>query len=225
MGYQKTTDHTNKHSRNRHSSPRPGKRPRFLLLFLLFVGFILIGGVLWLSTCSLEIAPKVYESTVTIEINLPPVSSLDLEDQSVPPSRAQIFKTECEMIRSREVLDRTIDALGLETSWKLDRPSARTKLKNMISVEDVKDTNRLKITVRGKDPQVTSRIAGAVANAYSEVRRNLHLKWAKEAIRTLDKKIAEQEKKVEEKRKILEEIVKKAKHAPESPPNPPDKSK
>lgn len=75
-----------------------------------------------------------------------------------------LVSTYAEIIKSRKVLNKVIDNLGLDYSYN--------KLKNNINVEAVTNTEIIKVIVSDSDPQVAAEISNEIAEVFmSEVQK------------------------------------------------------
>jgi succinoglycan biosynthesis transport protein ExoP len=123
--------------------------------------------------------------------------------QEVAPAggdSAELFQTQIQIIRSRPVIQRVVDTLGLlsrkpELAAALD--PTETFLKS-VSVEPVRNTRLVDIQVDDPDPKLAAEMANALASAY--VHQNLELKFgaARDALTWLTAQAQELRTKVNE---------------------------
>lgn len=123
--------------------------------------------------------------------------------QEVTPSGGdslEFFQTQVQIIRSRPVIQRVMDSLGLlGRKPELARAAdpAETFLQS-VSVEPVRNTRLVEIQVEDPDPKLAAEIANALASAY--VHQNLELKFgaARDALTWLTAQVQDLKSKVNE---------------------------
>ncbi|MFM8719660.1 MAG: GumC family protein, partial [Chthoniobacterales bacterium] len=96
-----------------------------------------------------------------------------------------------------------IDNLKLVEKWSepygvRTREEAYFKLRNMIDVREVRNTNLLQISVESTDPQESSDLANSIANEYQRKRIDEQRKILNSSLATLEDEVEKQRKKVEE---------------------------
>ena len=111
----------------------------------------LVTGIAGFLICKLTITPQ-YESTTRIFIlnraNEQNVTYSDLQTST------QLTKNYTPLIKSRDVMERVIETLGLNTTFE--------GLSGRVKVSTVNDTNLIAITVTDPDPQMAQLIATEV---------------------------------------------------------------
>lgn len=171
----------------------------FLVTLVLgpFLG-LFIGGI------TAYVAPKRYESTVVLQVR--PVSTLgDPASPSATPST--FFATEFEVIRSQATLDRVIDQLDLANRWGMPRVEALENLRRSIEAKNIEGTDLIEIRVRTASPNDSKIIAKTVSEAYRGRRREIESSRSDRALEELRNAVREQEDRVEEKRKVLTQLI------------------
>jgi uncharacterized protein involved in exopolysaccharide biosynthesis len=112
----------------------------------------------------------------------------------------EFFQTQVQVIRSRPVVQRVIDALGL-VGRKPELSQARDPVEavlRQVAVEPIRNTRLVEIHVEDPDPRLAAEMANALASAY--VRQNLELKLhaAREALTWLGSQVQDLKSKVNE---------------------------
>jgi capsular exopolysaccharide synthesis family protein len=130
--------------------------------------------------------PKVYEAkcSLVIESSAPQVFENMKDVIQMTSMSREFYITQYRIIRSREIAQRVLDRLGLQTSPRsggstdesrqAERESLVQALLEEVKVVPVRDSFIANIQVRDLDPEKAARIANAFADAYVE--RNLDFK-------------------------------------------------
>ena len=123
--------------------------------------------------------------------------------QEVSPSggeSAEFFQTQIQIIRSRPVIQRVIETMGLlERRPDLAQSQdAVNQFLKTVSVEPVRNTRLVEIRVEDTDPKMAAEIANAIASGY--VRQTLELKLgaARDALTWLTTQVSDLKSKVNE---------------------------
>jgi len=153
-------------------------RSLIIVSFLVILATAVIGSFLW---------PPTYEGATTLLVEQPREVILTRPSSgtpSVPPpvslteAREELAKTQSEIIKSRFLLGKVVDELGLakEIKESLPRERAINRLQKRISVSLVMDTNVIRLVAEAKTSTAAADIANCLAKFYvewaSEVRRN-----------------------------------------------------
>ncbi|KAB2638114.1 MAG: polysaccharide biosynthesis tyrosine autokinase [Verrucomicrobia bacterium] len=176
-------------------------------------GLILLTLLLVFMTASVitYVMPKKYESYAKIEVK--PRGTLitvfkGMEDTSgFGRSTVNFFNTEFEKIKSRNSLMKVIDNLDLANNWSLDRETVFNILTSIVRTDNIRGTDLITISVRHSDKDEARDIAAEVARAYKEYRSETENKEGDLALLELKKAVRAQEDIVEERRKVLANIV------------------
>jgi polysaccharide biosynthesis transport protein len=130
--------------------------------------------------------PKVYEATcsLVIESTAPQVLENVKEVIEMAASTREFYMTQYRIIRSREIAQRVIDRLSLDSDLSYFGPLDKSKQANRdlmverlldkVKVVGVRESRIANIQVRDVDPERATRIANAFADTYIE--RNLDFK-------------------------------------------------
>src|SRR5499433_2607816 len=141
----------------------------------------------------------IYQAATTIMID--PEAPKVVNIQEVAPVGASgpwdpaFYPTQYEIIKSRAVLNKTIEALKLKRSPEL---ASDAVLRSSLVVEPRRNTRLVLIKVEQSDPVLAAEIANAVATAYVQYNLELKMKGASEAISWLTDEAKRLRTKVEE---------------------------
>ncbi len=176
-------------------------------------GVILITLLLVFMTASVitYVIPKRYESYTKIEVKprVPMMTVFRGMDESSGYNRSttNFFNTEFEKIKSRNALMKVCDTLDLTTRWGIDREIIYQILSGIVRTDNIRGTDLITITVRHADKEDAKDIAAEVAHAYKDYRSEVENKEGERALLELKKAVRTQEDTVEERRKVLANIV------------------
>ena len=145
------------------------------------------------------VTPKQYESSAVLQVRPLPVTA----GLSGPATGPNFFATESEVIGAAKTIDRVVDALGLVERWALDR----RRLREMITSGQIEGTDLIRIRVRAASPEDARAIAEAVSEAYRGRRNELESRRLQGAIMELRDEIHKQQDLIEDKRKVLTQIL------------------
>jgi uncharacterized protein involved in exopolysaccharide biosynthesis len=160
--------------------------------FLVIVGAVAIGTYM---------QRPVYRATTRALIA--PEAPRVVNIQEVAPTggdSSELFQTQVQIIRSRPVVQRVMDTLGLQ-GRKPDLARAADPVETFlqsVSVEPVRNTRLVEIRVEDEDPKLAAEMANALASAY--VYQNLELKLgaARDALTWLTAQVQDLKGKVNE---------------------------
>jgi uncharacterized protein involved in exopolysaccharide biosynthesis len=184
---------------------------RFWWMFLVMLPIGAVAGLLVTAVIT-YVMPKKYESDVTIEVRPPAVGLGPLDakgpaETEVREVTPRFFGTEFEVIKSRKSLGQVADALELVNRWNVDKETAISILKNIVTTQNIRGTDLISIRVRHTNKTDARDVAEEVARTYKNFRQEMTSRDQDRALRELTKLVREQEDKVEERRKILATIV------------------
>jgi succinoglycan biosynthesis transport protein ExoP len=167
------------------------------------------------------VMPKKYESKAVVQVRpktgggivlpgLSDTSRLSLDNGQT------FFPTEFEVIRAQKTLDTAIERLDLVNRWNSERDSVRRTLRSIVDAQNIRGTSLIEIRVRYSDPKDAQAIAKAVSEAYRERRTKIQAEYADQALDQLRRAVVAQEDLVEDKRKLLSQIIRQGKIIPEA---------
>jgi succinoglycan biosynthesis transport protein ExoP len=173
-----------------------------LRLPIIILAFLLVVVTAGITTYFL---PRQYESNVIIEV--------EQNDQKIRIFREgyeggmgmdpRFATTQFQIIQRKEMLYPVIDTLGLVERWSKEynirtKEEAYFKLRQMIDVREVRNTNLLQISVESTNPQEASDLANTIAQEYQRKRIEEQQKILSRSLATLEDEVAKQRRKVEE---------------------------
>lgn len=152
----------------------------------------------------------IYQAVATILIEPEPPRVLNIQDVTpvgaMSPWDPAFYPTQYEIIRSRAVVERAVEALNLKKraadSGAVTNPSRA--LSGSLAVDPVRNTRLVLIKVAGPDPARAAAEANAVANAYAKYNVELKLKGARDALTWLTEEASRLRAKVEESSQALQ---------------------
>ena len=167
-------------------------------VWLILACFTVIVGAIAIGT---YMQPPVYRAATRALIA--PEAPRVVNIQEVTPSGGdslEFFQTQIQIIRSRPVVQRVVDSLGL-LGRKPDLARAAdpaAAFLQSVSVEPVRNTRLVEIQVEDRDPKLAAEMANALASAY--VHQNLELKLgaARDALTWLTTQVQDLKSKVNE---------------------------
>lgn len=124
----------------------------------------------------------------------------------------EFFNSQVQIIRSRPVLQRVIDALNL----KERRPEyglfqdPTGVLQAAVSVEPLRNTRLVQIGVEDPDPKLAAEMANALANSYQTQNLELKLSAARDALTWLASQVRDLKSKVNESELVLQQYREQA---------------
>jgi succinoglycan biosynthesis transport protein ExoP len=171
---------------------------RWLWLIILATG--IAAGSSYLASGPM---PRIYAATVTLMVGQT-IQNPNASAQDIFTSE-QLAQTYGQMVTRQPILQATVDALGLETSW--------LGLKGQVSASLVPGTQLLEIRVLDTDPQRAKTIADEIAHqmilqsptAPENAEREKHRQFVEKQIADLQAKIEAAQAKIAEQEKSLGE--------------------
>ncbi len=176
-------------------------------------GIILLTLLLVFMTAAVitYVMPKKYESEAIIEVR-PRTGGMDIGFGTRGPSNQsimtpQFFGTEFEKIKTSNSLAKVVEELQLLTKWGVTKVQALDILKGIVNTQNIRGTDLISIKVRHNSKEDARDITEEVTKAYKDYRSEIENKEATIALYALNKAVRDQEDKVEERRKTLNQIV------------------
>ena len=172
-----------------------------------FLVMVPIGPVLGLLTAAVVtyVTPKMYESRAVIEVK----PQMVYWDGVATDSRdfSSFYISEADKIKSRNALNKVIDNLDLTNQWGVDRETALEMLLGMVCTKEIKGRDVISIRVMCADKAAARDIATEVVRCYKDYRDEVDAREVAMALEELKKAVVAQEKIVEERRKVLADLV------------------
>ena len=163
-----------------------------------------IGLVLILMGACLMLVPATYQATARIRVDRDVPETGGTIVEATANYDSYFIPTEVQVIQSRIVLSRVVQALQLTHDWgkrrnggaELTTSEAVDFLKKRISVQPVRDALLIEIQASGGTPEEAAKLADGVAEAYKEYRFDLLTQKSDRGIKVLQKQYNGQEEKV-----------------------------
>ena len=122
-------------------------------------------------------APREYISVATIEVqpDMTPVHLVQNQIEPRAPEDTKFSQTQIEIILRKGVIYPVIDRLNLQDKWsgngkRLSHEAAYDKVRAMLKLDGVRNTNLIQIAVSAPDPREAALLANTVAQVYMEQR-------------------------------------------------------
>jgi len=180
-------------------------RVRFPIILLTFILVVATAGVVT------YFMPKKYEAKVTLEVrdnSFLPVLRGGQEQMTVDP---RVATTQFHIIRERAILDPVIDKLDLVKNWGEEygvqtKQQAFELLRNMLDVQEVRNTALLEISVLNQSPQQAALLANAIAEEYQNERVEQQEEWVKKSLGTFRDEVGKRRNEVDALRDRMQKI-------------------
>jgi len=157
------------------------------------------------------VMPKKYESKAVVQVKPKGAGKLLIagvpDNSSAMDNGSTFFPTEFEVIKAQKTLDTAIDHLDLVNLWNSEQEAVRRTLRSIVDAQNIRGTSLIEIRVRYSDAKDAQAIAKAVSEAYRERRTKIQADYASQAMDQLRKAVVQQEDLVEDKRKLLSQII------------------
>ncbi|MDE3068853.1 MAG: polysaccharide biosynthesis tyrosine autokinase [Verrucomicrobiota bacterium] len=165
------------------------------------------------------VLPPSYASTTRIKIE-PTVSDVPGLGNNQPyllPYDPYWIQTEFQVIQDQVVLKPVIEKLHLNEAWGkkyaggevLKTPETMRLLKKRMSLDTVRNTSLIEITIYDEDPQEAAQIANAIAEEYKKYRLNNSIQQAQGGIKVMDSTFAQEDTAIQTLRAKKDELRKK----------------
>jgi len=107
--------------------------------------------------------------------------------------------TQFQIIQRKEILYPVVDSMKLLQKWDLrSRDVAYSKLRSMLSISEVRNTDLIQISVLDRDRQEAADLANTIALEYQKKRIDEQQSWVARSLVQLEDEVIKQRKKVEE---------------------------
>lgn len=128
----------------------------------------------------------------------------------------QFFATEFEVIRAQKTLEMVVQRLGLTTRWNMSDEDAIAILRGIVDAQNIRGTDLIQISVKHTNPEDARDIAKEVYEAYKKRREDSERKVVESSLKMLEMEIYDQSDVVEEKRKQMDNLLKRDSNNPET---------
>ncbi len=172
-----------------------------LRLPIIVLAFLLVVVTAGITTYFL---PRQYQSNVIIEVeqNDQKIRIFSEGFQGGMGMDPRFATTQFQIIQRKEMLYPVIDALNLVQKWSEEgvrtKEQAYFKLRGMIDVREVRNTNLLQISVESTNPQEASDLANTIAQEYQRKRIDEQQKLLTRSLATLEDEVSKQRTKVQQ---------------------------
>ncbi len=168
-------------------------RVRIPLIILVFLLMVITAGVVT------YFSPKKYISTVTMQIKQSDISMTVFTPSGGEGGNQRFIPTQFQIIRQKETLYPVIETLKLEQRWGLrSKDMAYQKLQYMIILDELRNTELVRIGIRSTDKNEAMEIANAIAEEYRRKRIDDQSQWANNSLAQLEDEVEKQRKKVDD---------------------------
>jgi capsular exopolysaccharide synthesis family protein len=171
-------------------------RVRLPLIVLVFLLVVLTSAVVT------YFMPKEYASTVTMQIQQNDTLIQVFDRSGGVGFDPRFLTTQFEIIQRKEMLYPVIDSLGLEQRWKgaygfTNKEQAYFRLRNMIDIREIRNTELIQIVVMSTDRQEAAEIANRIAEEYQKKRIEDQQQLVSRSLTQLQDEVEKQRKKVD----------------------------
>ncbi|NDG69998.1 MAG: polysaccharide biosynthesis tyrosine autokinase [Proteobacteria bacterium] len=181
-------------------------RIRLPLIVLVFLLVVITTGVVT------YFLPRQFESSVTMQINQNDTYLKVFDDRGGGGGfDPRFITTQFEIIQRKEILYPVIEALGLEQKWKklygiLGKEQTLFRLRRMIDVREIRNTELIQISVLDQDKNEASEIANRIAEEYQRRRIGEQQGTVNRSLIQLKDEVAKQSRRVDELRAEAQKI-------------------
>ncbi len=175
-------------------------RVRLPLIILVFLLVVITAGV------ATYLTPRQYLSSVTMQVkedNKMHIFNGDAGERYDP----RFSTTQFQIIQHKEILYPVIDAMKLMQKWDLrSKEVAFMKLREMMTVSEIRNTDLIQISVMDKDRQEAADLANTIAVEYQKKRIDEQQSWVARSLVQLEDEVIKQRNKTEELRNEMTKI-------------------
>jgi capsular exopolysaccharide synthesis family protein len=176
-------------------------RVRLPLIILVFLLVVITAGV------ATYLTPRQYMSSVTMQVKEDNNNMQIFNGQNGPRYDPRFSTTQFQIIQRKEILYPVIDAMKLMQKWDLrSRDVAYLKLRSMLTISEVRNTDLIQISVLDKDRQEAADLANTIALEYQKKRIDEQQSWVARSLVQLEDEVQKQRRKVEELRDSMTKI-------------------
>jgi succinoglycan biosynthesis transport protein ExoP len=143
-------------------------RVRLGLVILVFLLVVMAAGIATYSS------PRQYRSFATIEVQ-PEMTPVRIFENQAAVNDPKFSQSQFQIMLRKGVLYPVIERLDLENKWgskgkKLPKGAAYDKLRSMLSLVEIRNTNLIEIDVFSTDPQEAALLSNTIAEVYMQQR-------------------------------------------------------
>lgn len=177
-------------------------RVRLPLILLVFLLVVITAGV------ATYLTPRQYLSSVTMQVK-EDNNNMQIFNGQTGGMRndPRFITTQFQIIQRKEILYPVIDSMKLVQKWDLrSRDIAYLKLRKMLTVSEVRNTDLIQISVLDTDRQEAADLANTIALEYQKKRIDEQQSWVARSLVQLEDEVQKQRRKVEELRDEMTKI-------------------
>jgi len=168
-------------------------RVRLPLIILVFLLVVITAGV------STYLTPRQYQSSVTMQVKEDNNNMQIFNGGAGQRFDPRFSTTQFQIIQRKEILYPVVDSMKLLQKWDLrSRDVAYSKLRSMLSISEVRNTDLIQISVLDRDRQEAADLANTIALEYQKKRIDEQQSWVARSLVQLEDEVIKQRKKVEE---------------------------
>ena len=147
-------------------------RVRLPLIILVFLLVVITAGV------TTYLTPRQYQSSVTMQVKEDNNNMQIFNGQAGPRLDPRFATTQFQIIQRKEILYPVIDAMKLMQKWDMrSRDVAYLRLRSMLTVSEVRNTDLIQISVLDQDRQEAADLANTIAVEYQKKRIDEQQSW------------------------------------------------
>ena len=176
-------------------------RIRLPLILLVFLLVVITAGI------GTYLTPRQYQTSVTLQVKEDNNNLHIFNGDSGSRMDPRFATTQFQILQHKEILYPVIDAMKLVQKWDLrSREAAYTKLRHMMTISEVRNTDLLMISILDEDPQEAANLANTIALEYQKKRIDEQQGWVARSLVQLDDEVIKQRKKTDELRDRMTQI-------------------
>jgi len=181
-------------------------RVRLPLIILVFLLVVISAGV------ATYLTPRQYQSSVTMQVKEDNNNMHIFGVDGSPRVDPRFTTTQFQILQRKEILYPVMDAMKLLQKWDLrSRDVAYLKLRDMMSVSEVRGTDLIQISVLDQDRQEAADLANTIALEYQKKRIDEQQGWVARSLVQLEDEVNKQRTKTEDLRDQMTKIRLEAK--------------
>jgi uncharacterized protein involved in exopolysaccharide biosynthesis len=178
--------------------------------WLAIVTFVLVvaGATIWTF-----VQTPIYEGTVRVLIDREPPRVVNIQEvQPLEATSQDYYQTQYEIIKSRPVIERAIDNMGLARRMPrlVGVPDPARALLRVVQVEPKRNTRLVDIKVQDPDAVLAAETANGIAKAYARFNLENKLNSTRDALVWLSEQMNELKAKVQDSEVALQKYREKA---------------
>ena len=177
-------------------------RVRLPLIILVFLLVVITAGI------GTYLTPRQYLSSVTMQVKEDnKMHIFNGESGGGERYDPRFSTTQFQIIQRKEILYPVIDAMKLMQKWELrSKELTYEKLRSMMTVAEVRNTDLIQISVLDKDRQEAADLANTIAVEYQKKRIDEQQSWVARSLVQLEDEVIKQRDKTEQLRDAMTKI-------------------